>query len=127
MSELLEQVKEKIQELIDSAEEVADEAEDYLDEATAIDDAKIARDHRAYTPLDDLPYGEERARLGESPSALRALAASLQSLPVERLSLGELSQAIEDAEEEIEGVKSTISDCTPLPSKSEEDDDEFPL
>lgn len=126
MSELLEQVKDKIQVLVDNAEEVADEAEDYLDIATAIDNEKKARDHRDYVPLDDLPYGEERARLDGSPEALRMLAENLQALPLEKLSLAELSQALEEAEEEIEEVKSTINDCTPLPAKPE-DDDEYPL
>ncbi|KTB65017.1 MULTISPECIES: hypothetical protein [Pseudomonas] len=127
MSELLEQIKEKVQVLVDNAEDVAEEAEDYLDEATAIDNAKKASDPRDYVPLDDLPYGEECARLRGSPNALRALADELQSLPIERLSIGELSKTLEDAEERIEDVKSTISDCTPLPPKPEDEDGEFPL
>jgi hypothetical protein len=124
MSELLEQIKEKIQELIHRAEEAADEAEEYLEGATSIDNTKQATDHRDYVPLDDLPYGEERVRLDGSPTNLRTLAKNLQAMPIESLTLGQLSEALEGAEDEIEVVKSTIADCTPLPSESEEDDDD---
>ncbi|KAF1068759.1 MAG: hypothetical protein GAK45_01282 [Pseudomonas citronellolis] len=40
MSDLLEEAKEKLQELVNRAEEVAEEAENYLAVATEIDNRK---------------------------------------------------------------------------------------
>lgn len=127
MSELIEQFKEKveeqIQDLIDRADEAADDAEDYLDRATVIDHAKINRDPRAYVPLDDLPYGEERARLDGSPDALRDVAEQLRAIKVNDVSITSLQRVIGEAEEKINEVRSTIEDCTPLPDDADEDDE----
>lgn len=115
MSDLLSQAQEKVQELIDSANECADEAENYLNVATRIDDDKEARADRDLN-LDDLDYGEERIRLRETPQALRTLADDLSKLSVENLGVKELDEIFQQAEEAIGEVKSTIDDCTPLPS-----------
>jgi len=126
MTSVLDQVQEKLDELIDAAEGVAEEAENYLEVATAIDNAKKGADPRDYVPLDDLPYGEERARLGGAPDALRDLISDLKILPIASLSISEIDQRIEEAQEQIDDVKSTIDDCTDLPA-DDDDDDDFPL
>jgi hypothetical protein len=127
MSDLLEDAKEKIQELVSRAEEVAEEAENYLAVATEIDNRKKARDPRDYVPLDDLPFGEECIRLDGVPDALRALADNLQTVNLETISVSNFSQLLDDAEEHINDAKSTIDDCSELPSQDGEDDDDgFP-
>lgn len=122
MTDLLEQAQEKLQELIDIAEDVADETEKYLDVASEIDHRKRVNDPREYVPLDDLPFGEECARLDGAPSALRSLASELAVVPVAQMPLGELIKKIEEAEEQIEEVKSTLGDCTPLPNNNDDDE-----
>lgn len=125
MSELLDFVHEKVQELVEKAEETADEAEQYLDVANAVDNAKKASDPRDYVPLDDLPYGEERARLAGAPEGMRSVADQLRTLDVESTPLGQIANILEEAENDIEAVKSTIEDCTELPADTVDDEFSF--
>ncbi|WP_122613958.1 hypothetical protein [Pseudomonas viridiflava] len=120
MSGLVEQVKEKIEELIESADAVADEAEAYIDKASAINHDHWVNSPRDRIPLDDQPYGEELARLGDSPKALRDLVSELERTVVESSSLAALDETLQNAEEQIEGVRSTLGDIADIPA---DDDD----
>lgn len=124
MSGLVEQAKEKIEELIERAEAVADEAEAYIDKASAINHAHWVNSSRDNIPLDDQPLGEELARLDKAPEALRELVVELQRTIVERTPLADLDEQIESAEEQIDGVVSTLGDVTDLPD--DDDDDDLP-
>ena len=123
MSGFQEQVGEKVHELIERAEELVGEVENYLSVANRIDDEKIARvDHSL--SLDDLPYGEERVRLEGAPETLKDVLYALERINVASVPVGKLDEILSEAEQSIDDVKSTIDDCTPLPSTDIDDDDD---
>ncbi len=124
MSGLIEHVQEQIEQIVESAEAVADEAETYIDKASDINHQHWVNSSRDRIPLDHQPFGEELARLGKSPDALRALVQELQSIPLGETPLAKLEEQLEEAQEFIESVRSTLQDIPEIPD--DDDDDEFP-
>lgn len=124
MSEIVESIKSEIEELIGQGLEVKQEIEDYRDEAISIDeDYKVRHQDRNYIPLDDLPYGEEILRTENLPTEVEEAIDRLENVSLERDSVTTVVEVIEETRRIIEGAKSTVDDCTDLPSPSVEHDD----
>lgn len=124
MSEIVESIKSEIEELIGQGLDVKQEIEDYRDEAISIDeDYKARHQDRNYIPLDDLPYGEEILRTESLPADVEEAIGRLESVSLDTDSVTTVVKVIEETRLIIEGAKSTVDDCTDLPSPSREHDD----
>ena len=124
MSEIVESIKNEIEELIGQGLEVKQEIEEYRDEAISIDeDYKARHQDRNYIPLDDLPYGEEILRTESLPAEVEEAIERLENVSLDKDSVTTVVEVIEETRRIIEGAKSTVDDCTDLPTPSREHDD----
>lgn len=126
MSEIVEGIKTEIEELVDLGSEVKQEIEDYRDEALAIDEDYRARnEHRNYIPLDDLPYGEEILRTERLPAEIDEAIDRIESINLDKNSVTEVVEILQEVRRVIEDAKSTVDDCTDLPLSSEPEENVF--
>jgi len=102
------------QELIDNARNLLEQVNNYRHQAAAIDE-KVENRSENYVPLDNLPYGEELIRTKDFPEQLEEVINTLDNCSTSK-------EALKDAQELIEYVEETLSECTDLPSSN---DDEF--
>ena len=101
-----------------NAENLRETIENYLNVAE-IYDAKVLDQYEEAKDvcIDDLPYGEEMARLQDAPDKLEELSDRLDlglspSLPSEKITV----KGLLEIQEAITDIEADLDECTPLPS-----------
>lgn len=108
----------ELSEALETLTNLKTEIETYQDAASAIDEEFKQNHESQHLSLDDLPYGEELVRTGESLKDLDRGAAFLAKCVFKNLGTANSEQFFNDALSLIEEARSTLDDCKKLPSET---------
>ncbi|MEH6501577.1 hypothetical protein [Halopseudomonas aestusnigri] len=111
----VEELKERIAEVVSDADQLGSEISDYLAKARWINDRA---DNKSASPLglgiDESPYGEEVARLEGVPEAVSSAAEALRSLLPTSENLQQVEDEMYRLKEVVDDAASTLDDLTPI-------------
>lgn len=106
-----------VADLQDRVSSLLEQFELYYQKAREIDDKVKVNDPRPVVPLDDLPYGEEEARIRSEGvfERLRELDHRLEfRLEVELTKAVESDEVLQEIEDEIDDLQRLFDDLTPM-------------